>query len=265
MISGIYCIENLINSKKYIGKSYDIEKRWLNHKTKLSNKIHENNHLQKSWNKYGQENFNFYIIEECPKEKLIEKEIFYISYFDTKVNGYNMTDGGDGAYGYTHSIEAKQKISTSNKKRIISEKTKKKMSESLKRRKVWNKGVSVSKEAKEKMSKAKIGKKYSEDTKRKMSISRIREKNHFFGKHHSEETKKKISEKKINPSKETIKKLSESHKGKTLPKSTKIKMSNSKKGENNPNFGKTMSEESKKKVSESLRRSWITRRLLNGK
>ena len=59
-LCGIYCIENLINRKKYIGQSIDIYSRWYAHKSKLYGNRHENIHLQNSWNNYGDKYFHFY-------------------------------------------------------------------------------------------------------------------------------------------------------------------------------------------------------------
>ena len=51
-ICGIYCIENLINRKKYIGQSIDIYNRWYHHKHELNNNSHYNrwitNYLDKN-------------------------------------------------------------------------------------------------------------------------------------------------------------------------------------------------------------------------
>src|SRR5258707_535337 len=69
MTSGIYCIENLVNGKKYIGLSINIEDRWYVHKTTLRGNYHDNSYLQNAWNKYGENNFECWIIEKCGKNK----------------------------------------------------------------------------------------------------------------------------------------------------------------------------------------------------
>ena len=50
-ICGIYCIENRINNKKYIGMSRDIKNRWSEHKAELNTHTHVNQYLQSSWDK----------------------------------------------------------------------------------------------------------------------------------------------------------------------------------------------------------------------
>ena len=77
IICGIYSIENVVNHKKYIGQSINIKSRWCKHKVDLNNGSHDNDYLQKSWNKYGENNFEFEILEECSKEELNEKERYY--------------------------------------------------------------------------------------------------------------------------------------------------------------------------------------------
>lgn len=96
-LCGIYCIENTTNNKKYIGLSRDIKRRWSEHKTALRKSIHNNQYLQLAWNKYGEGNFIFYIIELCEESLLSERECFYIKEYKTlsHESGYNLTSGGE--------------------------------------------------------------------------------------------------------------------------------------------------------------------------
>lgn len=131
-VCGIYCIENLVNGKKYIGQSKNIYYRWDYHKSNLNNNRHYNGYLQKSWNKYGADNFKFYIIEKCILEELNEKEKSWISYYNTKEAGYNLTYGGDGCMGRTCSEITKYKISKANKGRVYTSEQRQRIKDSLK-------------------------------------------------------------------------------------------------------------------------------------
>lgn len=97
-MTGIYKIENKINQKVYVGQSINIEKRWVAHKNTATNKysICYDYPLYRAIRKYGLENFEFSILEECEIFKLNEREIYWINYFKSyqKDFGYNLTLGG---------------------------------------------------------------------------------------------------------------------------------------------------------------------------
>lgn len=113
-ICGIYKITNKINGKCYIGQSKDIIKRW-----KTEYKWYQvNNHLQSAFNKYGLENFDFEVIDECEPGLLNEREQFWINIYNSfdRNFGYNKTLGGAGTPGRTFVMteETKNKIRLAN-------------------------------------------------------------------------------------------------------------------------------------------------------
>jgi group I intron endonuclease len=152
MICGIYKLENIINHKVYIGKSENIENRFILHKRELNNGNHCNQHLLAAWRKYGEKNFIFSILDNCEVNDLNEKEIFWIETLKSykKEFGYNKTLGGTGGRLNDESLE-KMRQSLIGKK--LSEETKQKLSNNHKKNKVnvaekngmfgatpWNKG-----------------------------------------------------------------------------------------------------------------------------
>ena len=132
---GVYMIKCLINGKVYIGKSNDVKRRWREHKSRLKRNNHENEKLQYDWNKYGEDNFEFKLIENYDNEEFgIELEKKYINeYKSYDLNfGYNMTLGkGENGWEIL-TEETKKKLSEARKGIIFSEEHKKKIGESRK-------------------------------------------------------------------------------------------------------------------------------------
>ena len=93
---GIYKITNLINQHSYIGQSVQIEKRWQRHQQDAFNESSKGYEypLYKAIRKYGLECFNFEILETCKQEELNEREVYWITYYQSYIHGYNQTPGG---------------------------------------------------------------------------------------------------------------------------------------------------------------------------
>lgn len=95
---GIYCIRNLENNKVYVGKSVNIYERLKQHKTMLNRKIkqQENQHLINAWHKYGEDIFEYTILEyidntiEEYEKTLAERELYWMKICDSLNSGYNI-------------------------------------------------------------------------------------------------------------------------------------------------------------------------------
>ena len=105
----IYCITNLINEKKYVGKTtYSVTKRFQEHCRDFKKERCERRPLYDAMNKYGIENFVVEELIECPNDELDSYEKMYIEKLQTYGhNGYNATKGGDGSilFDYDKIIE----------------------------------------------------------------------------------------------------------------------------------------------------------------
>lgn len=128
MPSGIYGIHNVVNDKWYIGQSQDIHRRWRQEKVGLRNgAIHrkgDNTHISSDWLKYGEDSFEWVILEYCSMNKLNDREMYWINVKDSYRNGYNQTLGGDGHRGYHKPVsqETREKISKSLQGKLKGEK-----------------------------------------------------------------------------------------------------------------------------------------------
>ena len=84
--AGIYMLTNLISGKRYIGSSKNLRQRLWEHRSLLRHNKHVNRHLQNAWNKYGEDNFEYSIIEYCNEENRIEREQFYVNKLKPEYN-----------------------------------------------------------------------------------------------------------------------------------------------------------------------------------
>lgn len=164
----IYVITNTTNGKKYVGMTdAPLNVRWRRHQTAARNG--KNTYFCNAIRKYGPDVFVLEILCTCEvKDEAVRLEKEYIQIFDSHNpnKGYNLTDGGEGVWGWRHSKEAKLKMSKAKKGKPSP---------------YWK------------------GRIRSEETRRKMSLAKRRSEisgvnNSFFGKKHSEETRHKIGE-----------------------------------------------------------------------
>lgn len=119
---GIYMIINNTNNKKYIGSATRLKERWRNHRTLLRRNKHFNSHLQYAWNKYGEECFEFKVLEFVENfnnlnltEILIEKEELYIqnNKSNDRLFGYNSRIKCNSSLGVKWTKEQREKLSKS--------------------------------------------------------------------------------------------------------------------------------------------------------
>lgn len=185
MNAGVYRIINVVNEKLYVGSSSNVKYRLWVHRHELRKNKHQNVYLQNAWNKYGEDSFRFEILFYCRKERLLEKEQKIIDRYQStwKDRGYNICSIAGNCLGIKRSLKTREKMmgNTNGKGR---------------------KGIKHSQEAKDKMSKAKMekpspgnkGKHPSSISKGLMSAAKIGKPSPRKGVSLSKETKKKMAD-----------------------------------------------------------------------
>lgn len=183
---GIYMYTNRVNGKKYVGKSTNIEARQGKHRRNA--KDGRESYFYRAIRKYGLEQFDFEVLEECPEEELNEREKHYIELYNTLYpGGYNLTEGGTGGDQYKNRTEAQNretriKMSQSHKGKKHSPEALRKMSESQKGKPRTHARAS------------RTGKKASPETCKKLSEMFSGENNPMYGKKQSDLCRQRNSE-----------------------------------------------------------------------
>ncbi|MHA1802570.1 MAG: GIY-YIG nuclease family protein [Candidatus Heimdallarchaeaceae archaeon] len=102
-MKGIYRIQNVINGKIYIGSSSELNLRWTNHKSSLRTENSNNPYFQSSWNKYGEDSFEFEILLICEGFELLYYEQWFLDNVIRWGIDYNLAKvAGRALVGQTH-------------------------------------------------------------------------------------------------------------------------------------------------------------------
>lgn len=123
----IYAIRNRVNGHAYIGSTKGYKARWHTHRSTLRRKTHHSFVLQRAWNKYGEEAFEFKILLVCPLELRIFYETMLMALETYNVLRTPKELGVRG--GWTHSEEFKSKMSRLHKGKALSAAHKAKLSD----------------------------------------------------------------------------------------------------------------------------------------
>lgn len=148
--SGIYAIHNKKTGLIYVGQTRQaFNKRFMHHRWKLRRNMHDNQWLQASYNKYGENVFEFLVLVETSNfDELNKLEIREIEKARLAGQCCNMLDGGGGRPGIPLSEKRKKELGELNR--------------------ILNTGKKASEETKKKMSQARKGKKRKEATTEKI-------------------------------------------------------------------------------------------------
>lgn len=196
----IYLIENLINNKCYVGITRGtIKNRWRLHKKSV--RANSNQTIHNAIRKYGAENFSIKELDICATiDELYEKEKYWICELDTKNNGYNETDGGEGTHGLVLSEERKENLRVKAIERFSDPKKRKEHSDLMKR---WHKNHPITEETREKLKDRPVrnGWKHTEETKQLMRDNSVGKNKGIV---RSEETKQLMRDNSANNKTRTI-------------------------------------------------------------
>lgn len=122
---GVYELFCTANGRTYVGSTKQSfkERRWDHIKT-LRKNTHRNIHIQRTWNKYGENSFVMRILEICEEKDTLEREKFWMVVFESCKYGFNINSEPTSRKGVISSKETRQRISAAVKKNIIKDRKK---------------------------------------------------------------------------------------------------------------------------------------------
>lgn len=124
---GIYAFYSKTSGFRYIGQSVNLERRKKDHLRELTKNSHSAKHFQNIFNKYGQENIEYCVLEYCDPSNLTLNEQKWMDVF--KPTGlFNVAPAANTQRGIVYGPDIREKMSASKRGKVTSEETKKKMS-----------------------------------------------------------------------------------------------------------------------------------------
>lgn len=137
--TGVYCIANTANGKRYVGSAAkSLRRRLRDHRRDLRDGVHTNQILQRAWNKYGETAFEFSVLEYCPPADCVDREQFWLdtykaadrefgycirklaaSQFGTKRSPESIAKMTAKRAGFKHSAEARANMAAGQRGRKL--------------------------------------------------------------------------------------------------------------------------------------------------
>jgi group I intron endonuclease len=155
---GVYMVRNRINNKCYVGSSVDVKNRAKEHRSGKGNGL-----LAKAVRKYGKENFDFFLLEICPREELHKREGFWMQQLPKQYNLVDVLPTGRRSY----SEDEARKRTEHFKGKPLSEEHKQKIRSALK-------GKKLTADRKEKIRQKALGRKLTPEHRKALSEAQRR-------------------------------------------------------------------------------------------
>lgn len=116
-MKAIYAIRHIDSDRCYVGSATKVTKRWHVHKHLLKQDKHHSQALQRAWNKYGEQAFEFKVLEpvSCSDDLLVEEQK-WIDSLDSYKNGFNVCPKSHNTLGRKHTEAAKEKMRIARRK-----------------------------------------------------------------------------------------------------------------------------------------------------
>lgn len=116
---GVYAVWHRDSGKVYVGSSINVERRWREHKNRLAAGTHNNRHLQRAWELYGAEAFEFALLAKCAAKTLFGREQVFIDELRAAEPeyGYNINPVAESCRNRTLTDEHKRKVGDANRGR----------------------------------------------------------------------------------------------------------------------------------------------------